>query len=105
MTSLPSFLRAGLLKRSELAQLRNDGAAGEMCGRFFDIYGNPAVTPINDRIIGIELAKLRQIPTVLAVACGTVKAQAILGALRGRYLTVLATDDLAARAVLQLAAV
>ena len=97
-----SFLRAGLFKRSELAELRSYGACGEMCGRFFDSAGNDDAIPINQRIIGIELTKLRQIPTVLAVARGAVKAPAILGALRGRYFNVLATDDLAARAILQL---
>jgi len=97
-----SFLRAGLLNRAELAQLRRDGVIGEMCGRFFDGSGNDALAPINQRIIGIELADLRKIPTVLAVARGAVKAQAILGALRSRYLNVLATDDITVRAILQL---
>lgn len=94
-----SFLRAGLVKRTELAQLRNSGAVGEMVGRFFDSHGHDAAITINQRIIGIELADLRNIPIVLAVARGAIKAPAILGALRGRYLTVLATDDVTARAV------
>jgi DNA-binding transcriptional regulator LsrR (DeoR family) len=97
-----SFLRAGLIKRSELAQLRAVGAAGEMCGRFFDIHGNDGAIPINARIIGIDLPDLRHIPIVLAVARGAVKAPALLGALRGRYFNVLATDEQAAQAVLQL---
>ena len=57
---------------------------------------------INDRVIGIDLEDLRAIPRVVAVARGLPKAQSILGALRGKFLSVLATDDLTARAVLEL---
>jgi deoxyribonucleoside regulator len=69
--------------------------------RFFDLQGRAENIPFNQRVIGIELADLRRIQTVLAVARGVVKAAAIVGALRGRYATVLATDDVTARAVLQ----
>lgn len=96
-----SFLRAGLLRRNELSLLRGYGAVGEMVGRFFDLQGKGETIPFNQRVIGIELADLRRIQTVLAVARGVVKAPAIVGALRGRYVTVLATDDVTARAVLQ----
>ena len=97
-----SFLRAGLLTLTDLAQLRRMGAVGETIGRFFDIEGSSDGIEINQRIIGIELDDLRRIPQVLAVARGTTKAASILGALRGRFLTVLATDDVTARAVLAL---
>ncbi|MBX2997133.1 MAG: sugar-binding transcriptional regulator [Caldilineaceae bacterium] len=95
-----SFLRAGLLTRADLAELRNLGAVGEMVGRFFNAQGICDGIDINQRIIGIELADLCRIPQVLAVARGIEKAPAILGALHGKYLTVLATDDATARAIL-----
>ncbi len=97
-----SFLRAGLLTLTDLAQLRRAGASGETIGRFFDINGSSDGIEINQRIIGIELDDLRRIPQVLAVARGTAKATSILGALRGKFLTVLATDDATARAVIAL---
>jgi DNA-binding transcriptional regulator LsrR (DeoR family) len=97
-----SFLRAGLLTRSDLAQLRSLGAVGETCGRFFNARGNWQQIEINQRIIGVELDDLRRIPQVLAIARGRVKASAILAALHGHLLTVLATDDVTARAVLSL---
>ncbi|MBW7884350.1 MAG: sugar-binding transcriptional regulator, partial [Caldilineaceae bacterium] len=98
-----SFLRAGLLTRSDLARLRSLGAVGETVGRFFDAHGRCDGIEINRRVIGIELEDLHSIPQVVAVARGLAKVPAILGALRGRYLTVLATDDVTARAVLALA--
>lgn len=95
-----SFLRAGLLSRGDLSNLRNQGIVGEICGRFFDVNGCCEGFEINDRIIGLELDELRQIPQSVAVARGTLKALSILGALRGKFIKVLATDDITARAVL-----
>lgn len=97
-----SFLRAGLLTLTDLAQLRRLGAVGETIGRFFDMQGRSDGIEINERIIGVELDDLRRIPQVLAVARGIPKAASILGALHGKFLTVLATDDATARAVLAL---
>lgn len=98
-----SFLRAGLITRADLATLRALGAVGETAGRFFDADGRTAGLEINRRVIGIELEDLRNIPKVIAVARGLTKAPAILGALRGCYLNVLATDNITACAVLALA--
>jgi len=98
-----SFLRAGLITQSELTALRESGAVGEMCGRFFDIDGCCQNFDINQRVVGIELEDLRKIPHVLAIARGIAKVQSILGALRGRFMNVLATDDVTARAILSLA--
>lgn len=98
-----SFLRAGLMTRGDLAHLRAQGAAGEMVGRFFSIQGNCDNIEINERIIGIELDDLRRVPLVVAVARGAPKVEAILGALNGRLMNVLATDDVTARGLLALA--
>ena len=98
-----SFLRAGLLTRGDLAELRHSGAVGEMVGRFFDNRGAYDKIEINQRIIGIELDEVRRIPLVLAIARGNAKAKAILGALRAGYVSVLATDAITARTILDLA--
>ncbi len=96
-----SFLRAGLLSRSDLSHLQSLGVVGETCGRFYDIHGEYARFEINQRIISLDLDDLRQIPQSIAIARGMLKAEAIVGALRGRFVKVLATDDITARAVLQ----
>lgn len=95
-----SFLRAGHLTVDELAQLRALGIVGETCGRFFDAYGRYEGYAINERVIGIALDDLRHVPRVIAIARGLPKALSILAALRGRYMNVLATDDVTARAVI-----
>lgn len=95
-----SFVRAGHLTELQLSGLRAQGAVGETCGVHFDIHGDQGSLGINRRVIGLEIDALKQIPLVIAVACGLPKARSILGALRGGYLRVLATDDVTARAVL-----
>ena len=97
-----SFLRAGLLDNSELADLRSKNVIGEMCGRFFDIEGRHTHYEINRRVVGIDLEDLQHIPRVLAIAHGMPKVRSILGALRGKFFTVLVTDEITARAVLSI---
>ncbi|MCS6871952.1 MAG: sugar-binding transcriptional regulator [Anaerolineae bacterium] len=98
---MSSFLRAGHLTEAELRELRAQGAVGETAGRHFDINGNCERFDINQRVIALDLADVKAIPSVIAVACGLPKRYSILGALRGGYIKALATDDVTALAVLE----
>jgi DNA-binding transcriptional regulator LsrR (DeoR family) len=98
-----SLQRAGYLDVNELAKLRSQGVAGDICGRHYDAQGRVLDVEMNQRIVGVELDALREIKCVLGVAGGRHKAEAILGALRGGYVNVLITDDVAARGILALA--
>jgi deoxyribonucleoside regulator len=83
------------------ARLQAQRAAGDICVRFFDLDGQPCPDAVRG-VVGIELAQLQQVHRVIGVAGGASKAEAILGALRGRYVHVLVTDEAAARRVLEL---
>ena len=87
----------------EEAELRNGGAAGEICARFFDIEGHPCVTSLDRRMVALDLTQLRAVPLVVAVASGKHKAAAILGAVRGGYVKSLVTDDVTAVEMMTLA--
>ncbi len=95
-----SMIWSGYLNERELTWVTEQGAVGHMCGQFFDRDGNPLDVELNRRAIGIGIKTLPKIETVIAVAGGKAKADAILGALRGHYLNVLVTDDVAAQQVL-----
>ena len=95
-----SFLRTGHLTVAELEALQAQGIVGETCGRFFDQNGRSDGYEINEHVVGIELDALQKIPRVVAVAHGLPKVKAILGALRGKLMTVLCTDDVTAQAIL-----
>jgi DNA-binding transcriptional regulator LsrR (DeoR family) len=73
---------------------------GDIAGRLFTADGQPHPSEYNERIIGVTLDDLRTIKTTLAVAMGTDKPPAILGALRLGVIDVLCTDDHTAEAVL-----
>lgn len=98
-----AVLRAGMLQRSDLATLRAQGAVGEIMGRFYRTDGSTTGLNINEHVIGLDLTDLRRVPVSLAVARGAAKIDAMHGALRGRLITVLATDDSTARGVLDTA--
>lgn len=81
--------------------LRDARAVGDICVRFFDAHGKPCPEVVRG-VVGIELKQLKRTRRVVGVAGGASKAEAILGALRGRFVNVLVTDEIAARRVLEL---
>jgi len=84
------------LSNEALTDLRGRGAVGHMNAHLYDINGKILNVDLHKGIIGLELECLHQIENVIAVAGSEYKAEAILGALRGKYLNVLITDDAAA---------
>lgn len=98
-----SFYLAGYITRRELDDLRQAGAVGDVCGLHFDLHGQPACDEFSERLVSIRRPDLLSIPVRLGVAGGEGKAQAILGALRSKYVNVLVVDSVTARRVLELA--
>ena len=95
---ISSMFFADHITPSTLAQLEAKGAVGDICARFFDLQGKK-VYPVTG-VIGIDLGTLKNIPEVIAIAGGSEKVRAVLGALRGGYIKTLITDTTTARAVL-----
>ncbi len=83
-----------------LRRLSDAGAVGNISAGFFDAAGQPVESPLNERIIGVSLAELEQIPARVAVAGGRNKEAALAGTLAGGYATVLVTDERNARELL-----
>lgn len=91
----PSRLLASsgnVFERGELEVLRKRGAVGDVCLRFFDASGDPVVTELDDRVIGMKPGQLRRVARSVGVAGGHRKFAGILGAVRGRWINVLITD-------------
>ena len=95
-----SLLRAGYVDREAMSQLSAQGVVGDVCARHYDAQGNVLDIELNRRVVGIDLEALHGIEQVIGVAGGEAKGQAILGALRGRHVNVLVTDDATAKRVL-----
>lgn len=95
-----SGLLVGSVSRDQLAGVVRSGAVGDISGRFFDAGGNPVPGELDDRVVGLELARLLAIPTRVAVAAGDAKLAALAAALRAGLVNVLVTDNATATALL-----
>jgi DNA-binding transcriptional regulator LsrR (DeoR family) len=94
-------LSGNAFSEAELASLRSKGAVGDINLHFFDRRGQRLVTPLDGRVIGMELEQLKQVRRCVGIAGGEGKAEAILGAVSGGWVHVLITDELAARHLLE----
>ena len=97
------FVQFTALSTEELKHITIDcGGVGEIAAHVFTIDGLPCGQEFADRVIGLTLTEIRNIPFRIGVAATAAKALPIYGALRGGYLHALITDEAAACKVLDL---
>jgi DNA-binding transcriptional regulator LsrR (DeoR family) len=95
--------RLGYITQEELKELQREGIVGDVAGHHYDIHGEILTQSlINCRWVGISVDTLKKIKSVMAVAGDVQKAEGIYGALQGRHINVLITDNTAANRVLEL---
>ena len=94
------YIDRGVLNGSDVAQLRDVGAVGEICGRFFDADGGECNSRWRNRAISIELDHLKRIPQVIGVAAGADRAPAVAAAMRGGLLKSRLIDEAGALALM-----
>ena len=81
----------------------NQGVIGDIAGYdFFNAQGIHVDTVMSDRVIGLSIEELRNIPCVIAIASENTKALAILGALRTGAINVIATSAQNVRTIINL---
>ena len=97
------FVQFTALSAEELKNIAEKcGGVGEICAQVYDIEGKPCAKDYANRVIGITLEEIQQIPFRIGVAVSAAKSLPIFGALRGGYLHALITDESAARGVLDI---
>ena len=84
----------------ELSMLQERGAVGDMFLRFFDLQGQPVITPLNDRVISMTLEQLSRVKRSVGIAGGPRKTNAIRGGINGGWINVLITDHMTAHRLL-----
>lgn len=94
--------KLGYVTKEELSEIQQSGAVGTICGRLYDIHGQLLDIEFNHRVIGIDMQALRHIDQIIGVAGGVIKAEAILGGIRGGLINVLVTDEQAASRIIEL---
>lgn len=96
-----SLFKMGYLSSDELKRLREKGAVGDILSRFFNAQGDLVDDEIHERVISIPIDKLRDTgKIVIGIAGGPLKLNAIQGALNGKYINVLITDEETAQKLL-----
>ncbi|QXE21170.1 DNA-binding transcriptional regulator [Clostridium sp. 001] len=98
-----SSLWANYLERVKQYSLDDLKAVGCIYGRVYNELGEEIDIDINQKVIGIDTSSIRRVNHVIGIAAGKFKAKAILGALRGKYINTLITDDATASKILSLA--
>jgi DNA-binding transcriptional regulator LsrR (DeoR family) len=92
--------RDGFISESVVNELVEAGTVGETLGWAFNRAGEPVHSSIHERVTSIQLRRPPKKP-VIAFAAGKSKAEAVLGALRGRWMNGLVTDETCAQVILQ----
>ena len=93
------LLEDGFMTRDEIRAVTNAGAIGEIIGWVFDKDGRLIDGLTNDRVASAPLQPDRDAPA-FGVAMGETKVDAILGALRGKLINGLITDEVTAESLL-----
>ncbi|MEN3203163.1 MAG: sugar-binding transcriptional regulator [Atribacterota bacterium] len=96
-----TYIQAGFIDRQDMELIRRKGGVGDILGQFFDVEGHILDLELHRRTIAVSLEELRQMPSVIGLAGGRHKVEAILGALRGEFVKILITDEDTAQEVLR----
>jgi len=96
-----SYYLANYVNREEILDIQEKGAVGDVCARFFSIDGELIPEIFQDRMIGISLYDLVNIPLRIGVAGGAAKIDPIIGALRSGLINILVSDTATIAEVLE----
>jgi DNA-binding transcriptional regulator LsrR (DeoR family) len=94
------FHRDGFVTDADIASLVEAGAVGEVTGWSFDAAGRPVVSPVNERVVSLDLEIPPKRSTVI-VGSGPQKAGPFRAALTGGLCTAVITDEATAAAILE----
>lgn len=92
--------RTGYLDDADIESIRARGAAGEICGSYFNGDGARVRLELDDRLVGLGFEELRRVPIRVGLGWGVRKASANIGAARSGLVNVLVTDEATAREML-----
>mgnify|MGYP003624434832 FL=1 len=95
------LVRDALPRDIDCGELIALGGVGDIIGHVLDANGNRVDHVVNQRVIGVSLEDLHNIPNVILAAGGKQKIPVIRAALRRGFVNSLVTDEHTARGLLQ----
>lgn len=91
--SSSNMVWSGFLGDSEKLELREHNAIGDICSRFYTKEGEVIQSSISERTIAIRLEKLKELRYSIGVAYSKEKVQSIIGAMNGKLINTLVTNE------------
>nr|WP_298685027.1 sugar-binding transcriptional regulator [uncultured Dongia sp.] len=92
------MLATGTVTEKELREVKRAGAVGEVIGRFLDKTGKAVAAELNDRAVALKLEEIKG-KSVVAIAGGANKIEAIKAVLESHVIKGLITDEATAKAI------
>jgi DNA-binding transcriptional regulator LsrR (DeoR family) len=92
------MLATGTVTDKELREVKRAGAVGEVIGRFLDKNGQAVAAELNERAVAVKLEEIKG-KSVVAVAGGADKTEAIKAVLESHVIKGLITDEATAKAI------
>lgn len=86
-----TIMKTGFLDAENLKELKEKDAVASICNSFINREGKSIRFSAFDRMIGLSVEDIREVPNIIAVAEGKNKVDAILAALKGRWINHLIT--------------
>jgi DNA-binding transcriptional regulator LsrR (DeoR family) len=96
-----TMIDTGNFKVEDFTYLESLGVVGDVNLIFINELGKPVYSEIDSRIVRAPFEKLKKINNVIGLAFGPKKVRVILGALRGKIINILITDEETAKKVLK----
>ncbi len=96
-----TLINTGNFSVEEFNYLEGLGVVGDINLIFIDENGQHVKNKIDERIVRVQVDKLKKIKNVIGVAFGKRKIKTILGALKGNIINIYFTDEETARIIIK----
>jgi deoxyribonucleoside regulator len=92
---------AGFINMEDLKNIIKKSAVGDINSFFYDRNGNECQTDLEKRVIGMNLKEIKKVRYVIGLSGGIKKIDAIYGALKGKLVNLIVTDNETAQKLLE----
>lgn len=96
-----TLLESRYYTMNDIKRLENEGAVADIGSLFIDKDGKGDKFEFNERVIGIDLEGIKKIPLTIGIAGSILKKNAILAAIKGKFIKVLIVDGITAKSMLE----
>ena len=100
ISTLTTSYRTGYISEADRRSLIDAGAVGDILYNFIDKAGDLVKHDVNDRVISVNLSRLRRTPERVLISGGPDKLIAMRASIRTMTPTTLVTDELTARSLI-----